>query len=177
MQRLMEQLGLGEGAASMAVFVGLGLALLILVIVLANWLIRAMLPSLNMSSGRGARPQRLAITEAFNLDRDGRRLVIIRRDNTEHLILIGGPNDVLIEQNILRSERLNRPGRSEPIDPMPEGTALLAPGADAPRISTERIAAAPHGPDFCTGPSSPPSAPAAQRSCSQFFAPIRIKRG
>jgi len=34
--------------------------------------------------------------DAFDLDRQ-RQLVIIRRDNVEHLLMIGGPNDLVIE--------------------------------------------------------------------------------
>ena len=35
---------------------------------------------------------------------DGRqRLVLVRRDNVEHLLLIGGPTDVVIEPNIDRT--------------------------------------------------------------------------
>ena len=35
---------------------------------------------------------------------DGRRrLVLVRRDNVEHLLLIGGPTDALIEPNIGRT--------------------------------------------------------------------------
>jgi flagellar protein FliO/FliZ len=35
---------------------------------------------------------------------DGRRkLVIIRRDNVEHLLMIGGPTDVVVETNIVRA--------------------------------------------------------------------------
>ena len=42
------------------------------------------------------RPRRLDIVDAFDLDRE-RQLIIVRRDNIEHLLLIGGPNDVLVE--------------------------------------------------------------------------------
>jgi hypothetical protein len=48
---------------------------------------------------RGRRGQRLGISEYHELDKM-RRLVLIRRDNVEHLILIGGPQDVVIEQSI-----------------------------------------------------------------------------
>jgi hypothetical protein len=48
---------------------------------------------------RGRRGQRLGISEYHELDKT-RRLVLVRRDNTEHLILIGGPQDVVIEQGI-----------------------------------------------------------------------------
>ena len=35
---------------------------------------------------------------------DGRRrLVLIRRDNVEHLLMIGGPSDVVVEPNIVRA--------------------------------------------------------------------------
>jgi hypothetical protein len=49
------------------------------------------------------RPVRLAIVDAFDLDRQ-RQLVIVRRDNVEHLLIIGGANDLVIESQIIRSE-------------------------------------------------------------------------
>jgi flagellar protein FliO/FliZ len=50
-----------------------------------------------------ARPPRLGTVDAFDLDRQ-RQLVIIRRDNVEHLLMIGGPNDVVVESDIIRAE-------------------------------------------------------------------------
>src|SRR6476619_456261 len=51
------------------------------------------------NAGRRGRQARLAVVDAANVD--GRRqLVLIRRDNLEHLVLIGGPSDVLIEPSI-----------------------------------------------------------------------------
>jgi hypothetical protein len=50
-----------------------------------------------------ARPPRLGTVDAFDLDRQ-RQLVIIRRDNVEHLLMIGGPNDIVIESEIIRAE-------------------------------------------------------------------------
>jgi len=48
----------------------------------------------------GPKPlRRLSITEQFNLD-NRRRLILIRRDNVEHLIMTGGPVDVVIETGI-----------------------------------------------------------------------------
>ncbi len=49
---------------------------------------------------RGRQP-RLAVIDAAAVDAR-RRLLLIRRDNVEHLIMIGGPIDVLIEPNIVR---------------------------------------------------------------------------
>jgi hypothetical protein len=48
---------------------------------------------------RGRRGQRLGISEYHEIDKM-RRLVLVRRDNVEHLILIGGPQDLLIEPRI-----------------------------------------------------------------------------
>lgn len=113
MQKLVEKLGLSEGAASAALWVILSVVLLAVVALLALWLVRTLRPSLNMNgANRGGRPQRLAITDAFPLDREGRKLVIVRRDNTEHLLLIGGPNDVLVEGNITRYDRASRGGQA-----------------------------------------------------------------
>ena len=48
----------------------------------------------------GPKPERrLGISEQFNID-NRRRLILIRRDDVEHLIMTGGPVDVLIEQGI-----------------------------------------------------------------------------
>lgn len=110
MQNWIEKLGFSSSTASMVVWVGLSVFLLVIVLALAVWLVRTLRSSLHMggSHGRGGRPQRLAITDAFTLDREGRKLVIVRRDNVEHLLLIGGPNDVLVEPNIVRGERALR---------------------------------------------------------------------
>ena len=50
--------------------------------------------------GRGRVP-RLAVIDVLAVDRR-RRLVLVRRDNVEHLLLIGGPSDVVIEGPIHR---------------------------------------------------------------------------
>jgi hypothetical protein len=50
---------------------------------------------------RGRQP-RLALIEVTGVD-TRRSLVLIRRDNVEHLLMIGGPTDVVIEPNIVRA--------------------------------------------------------------------------
>jgi hypothetical protein len=61
--------------------------------------------------GGRSRQQRLGIVDAFEIDRQ-RQLVIVRRDNVEHLLMIGGPNDVVVEASIIRAEaREGRPAR------------------------------------------------------------------
>jgi len=46
---------------------------------------------------------RLAVIEAAAAVGERRRLILIRRDNVEHLLMIGGPTDVVIEPNIVRA--------------------------------------------------------------------------
>jgi hypothetical protein len=52
-------------------------------------------------SPRGRQP-RLSVIEAASVD-GRRRLVLVRRDNAEHLLLIGGPTDIVVEPNIGRA--------------------------------------------------------------------------
>src|SRR5271154_488313 len=56
---------------------------------------------LRVPGGRTRQP-RLGLVDAFSLDGQ-RQLVLIRRDNIEHLVMIGGPNDVLVESQINRA--------------------------------------------------------------------------
>lgn len=49
-------------------------------------------------------PPRLAIVDHANVD-GRRRLILVRRDDTEHLIMTGGPVDVVIETGIAAPER------------------------------------------------------------------------
>ncbi len=50
-------------------------------------------------SVKGRKGSRLGISEYYEIDKT-RRLVLLRRDDTEHLVLIGGAQDVVIEQGI-----------------------------------------------------------------------------
>jgi hypothetical protein len=70
----------------------------------------------------GRKGQRLGISEYHEIDKT-RRLVLVRRDETEHLILIGGAQDVVIESGIGLSngvEELHEPLRPPiPLRPAP----------------------------------------------------------
>jgi hypothetical protein len=66
--------------------------LVLLVIVLAVW--RAVSPRMS-----GRRGQRLGVSEYHEIDKT-RRLVLVRRDNVEHLVLLGGPSDIVVESGI-----------------------------------------------------------------------------
>ena len=44
---------------------------------------------------------KLAVIDAAAVD-GRRRLVLVRRDNIEHLLMIGGPSDIVVESNSVR---------------------------------------------------------------------------
>lgn len=80
---------------------GVALAFIILIAVLV-FLKRKNSP-LFIKGGRG-REHRLVVLDAAAVDAK-RRLVLIRRDDTEHLIMIGGPTDIVIETGISGTNR------------------------------------------------------------------------
>jgi hypothetical protein len=49
--------------------------------------------------GSGQESSRLAVSEFLEVDKN-RRLVLVRRDDVEHLVLIGGGQDVVVESAI-----------------------------------------------------------------------------
>ena len=69
---------------------------------LTAWLVRRFAGNrLGANANRGRMP-RLAVIDAAAVD-GRRRLVLVRRDNVEHLLMIGGPSDIVVEQNIVRA--------------------------------------------------------------------------
>lgn len=76
-------------------------ALLVLAVLAGLWVMRNSLGGQSpMVALFGPRPdKRLAVVEHASVD-GRRRLVLVRRDNVEHLIMTGGPVDVLIESGI-----------------------------------------------------------------------------
>jgi flagellar protein FliO/FliZ len=75
---------------------------------LAAWLVRRFAGNrLGANTNRGRMP-RLAVIDAAAVD-GRRRLVLVRRDNIEHLLMIGGPTDIVVESNIVRA----MPGREQ----------------------------------------------------------------
>ncbi len=105
-----------------------------------------------VAGGRN-RKTRLAIMDATAVD-SHRRLVLVRRDDVEHLLLIGGTNDIVVEQNI----RLNAPVRRPTPPDGPNQTVQQRPRpaeAGAPTPAAVAPARAAH-------PAPSPARPAAQ---------------
>jgi flagellar protein FliO/FliZ len=91
----------------------------------AAWLVRRFAGSrLGTNTNRGRMP-RLAVIDAAAVD-GRRRLVLVRRDNVEHLLMIGGPTDIVVEPNIVRA----MPGREQL--PQRAGVAAEPPSRVAP---------------------------------------------
>lgn len=61
-----------------------------------------LVPKVTLKSGK-SKDRRLNIVEILPVDAK-RRLLLIRRDDTEHLIMIGSERDLVIEQNITKKD-------------------------------------------------------------------------
>ncbi len=111
---------LTNGEMTITTMAVLFIALLVGLLILF-WLFRKIFGSTSSRLSKGRQP-RLSVTDAAVVD-DKRRLVLVRRDNVEHLVMIGGPTDVVIEQNIVRAA---------PVDTTQSRIApATAPGAQA----------------------------------------------
>ncbi len=128
----------GENTAHIISFIGL-FALFLAGVFVVFAAIKRMTAGTYVTKNHDAAP-RLTVTDAAAVDGQ-RRLVLVRRDDVEHLILIGGPSDIVIEQNITRHQR-NQPEQATPrarpqeelAPATPVTTAIVAAPA-APQIS------------------------------------------
>jgi flagellar protein FliO/FliZ len=68
----------------------------------AAWLVRRFASNRLGANPNRSRMPRLAVIDAAAVD-GRRRLVLVRRDNVEHLLMIGGPTDIVVEPNIVRA--------------------------------------------------------------------------
>jgi flagellar protein FliO/FliZ len=98
---------------------------------LTAWLVRRFGANRLGTSARGRQP-RLAVIDAATVD-GRRRLVLIRRDNIEHLLMIGGPTDLVVEPNIVRvvgaREVAREPARTAtPAEPTVRAAATIENG-------------------------------------------------
>lgn len=93
-------------------------AIVLILVALFAFLLRRITGGRLRIGGQGggrARQPRLGVVDIHDLDRQ-RQLVLIRRDNVEHLVMIGGASDVVVETNIVRgssSGRIAVPAQAE----------------------------------------------------------------
>ncbi|TPM36021.1 flagellar biosynthetic protein FliO [Mesorhizobium sp. B2-3-5] len=162
MQWLDSVAGPGYAAALLWTFAALILLVIVLIIIR---LVRNLTFGTFVAGGRN-RKTRLAVMDATAVD-SHRRLVLVRRDDIEHLLLIGGPTDVVVERDI----RLAAPRRpaltgDSGLQPVPAAApaAKPRPPQPAPAQAPARPAPAPQPvaapPPVRPRPAAPPPTPA-----------------
>jgi hypothetical protein len=90
----------------------LGVAAILFVVALGAllvWAFKTFVTGSSIASSRlRARDRRLGLVETASVD-GRRKLVLVRRDDVEHLIMIGGPVDILVETGIKGRPHLEPP--------------------------------------------------------------------
>jgi len=134
---------------------------------------------LRFAGGGKARQPRLGLVDAFSLDGQ-RQLVIVRRDNVEHLLMIGGPNDIVVESQIVRAlpqalPRDQAPPREKdvaaPSAPSPKAPIAVAPVP--PAIKPPPAAVIPPAPPPIAAAAIPPARPVAPPAPIVMPMPVR----
>src|SRR5215471_15494520 len=90
----------GEGQYGLRIL--LAIVVVLALIALVGWLVRRFGSERLGAASTRTRQPRLAVIDAAAVD-GRRRLLLIRRDNVEHLLMIGGPTDIVVEPNIVRA--------------------------------------------------------------------------
>ncbi len=140
----------GEGTANIVGFI-LIFAIILGGIFVVLSLIRRFGGGFSATAARSRQP-RLSVMDAAAVD-SRRKLVLIRRDDVEHLLLIGGPTDVVVEQNIGREDRaaprLQQTSRIEPerIERFRQHEAAIAGDRNEHPALSSRNPAAPEQPE------------------------------
>jgi hypothetical protein len=173
----------GQGATLLTAIIIVAVALLALVGVF--WLIRNRAASTFIRGGKNRQP-RLAVLDATAVD-TRRRLVLIRRDDVEHLVMIGGPTDIVIESRIARHDNLQATPAAQPrqqraappaAEPVRPARAAAAP-TQAAQHPVERQARSADTAAHPTPPQArqqPASAPLAAASAGATAAPADSAR-
>ncbi|MFG1239718.1 flagellar biosynthetic protein FliO [Xanthobacter autotrophicus DSM 597] len=130
---------------------------------------------------RGRPGPRLSVLDSISVDQR-RRLVLIRRDEVEHLLLIGGNSDLVIEQNIGAADAVEAAeGQPAAVAPPREAPTLQRPtprralsAAPAPATLTAEPAAAglPAPEPAATEPAPAPAEPRVERRAGLSRRPL-----
>lgn len=153
----------------------LALAAFLVAILLTLYIVRMLFGRrIRVPSARKG-PKRLDIVDAFDLDRE-RQLVIVRRDNVEHLLLIGGPSDILIEAGFARSAAAAQPeARAEGREPR-LSAQTATPGWPSPPEGEEEAAEAPLAARDAGPPRIPAPPAAAPREAQSALSAEALRR-
>ena len=87
-------------------------------------------------------PTRVAVIESLPVD-GKRSVILVRRDNIEHLVMVGGRNDLVIEPNIMRRPAPNPARRPAPqwkgLPPAPTRDPLAEPAVKNIQQNLEKL--------------------------------------
>lgn len=183
-----ETFGVGDGIARVMSFI-IALAIVFGLIGLVLFVLRRLTGN-RISTGRNRQP-RIAVMDAMHID-PRRRLLLVRRDNVEHLILVGGPTDVVVEQAIVRGAPVAAPyprtgqgsgqpapqygsapyeGEPEPYAAAPAAASAAWPVAPAPAPAAAPMPVAPVAMAAPTTPQPVAAAPEASLRVQAQVAP------
>ncbi len=137
MSDLLEPL-FGEAGARVAQFV-ITVVVVLGLIALAYWVVRRFAGFGIGGIGRGRVP-RLAVVDAVAID-SRRRLVLVRRDTVEHLLLLGGPSDLVVEPTIVRTRRRATPAEAAQRAAAQPAASAPPPAARGPETAPPAAAA------------------------------------
>lgn len=130
MQFLTGLFGGSEGTILNAV---LALGIVLVLIILGLWLLKVVFRA-SSNVGRG-KNRRLSVVDSLAID-PKRQLLIVRRDDVEHLILTGGPQDVVVETGIPAEPAAARQPARRPAPPQSQ-PAQPHHAAPAPAVTPE----------------------------------------
>jgi flagellar protein FliO/FliZ len=120
------------GAENTILTAAFALGIVLVMILLGLWVLKFFFnASANMSRGR---TKRLTVVDSVQID-PRRKVVILRRDNVEHVIMTGGPQDVLVESGIA----VERPGARRPAQAQPKAQSQPAAEAEMPVAHTKSL--------------------------------------
>jgi len=150
------------------------------------WIVRRFGSGRLGASTRGRQP-RLGVIDHARVD-NRRLLILVRRDNVEHLLMIGGPSDIVVEPNIVRAVPAARdvgraPAGIEAITraiPLPDngsGSWPLQPEANGGSRPAARPDDLPGRPQPESGPRQPDTLAALADELSTRITPQQRGRG
>lgn len=118
------------GSANLYLNGALALGIVLVLIVLGLWALKLVLrTSTGVVLGRN---RRLSVVESLAVD-SKRQLLIVRRDNIEHLILVGGAQDVVVESGFTPAVQ---PAAPRPMPTVRRQVASLRAAAAARRAAS-----------------------------------------
>ena len=118
--------------------------IILFIVIIITWVFRKITGTVKKRAMRSRVP-RLSVTDSTMVD-EKRYLVMVRRDNVEHLLLIGGFNDVVVESNIMRLQTSQKqPVAKEKASTIQKSNEQVPDAESTPKITTPLAGAATAG--------------------------------